>query len=124
MMGIGSMVRFTSRVAAFVAVAALLLQASCTNGLTSMTNVEAAFTSDTGCHDSAPATPSTPNSGHICCHGEHAPEALLNTAVTPAPLAAAGLVRNSLFESSDRLRHAVEIAPPVSGPPGPLALRI
>jgi hypothetical protein len=78
----------------------------------------------TGCHDPAPATPSAPNSGHICCNGTHSPEALLSVAVMPVPLATAGLVRNSLFDSRVRTPHPAETAPPVSGPPGSLALRI
>jgi hypothetical protein len=120
-MGIGSMIRWTGRVAVFAAMAALLLQASCTISLESRANVEAAFTADTGCHDS---TPSAPDSGHICCNGEHAPEALLSAAVVPTLLTAVGLVRNPIFDSGVHSLHAAEIALPVSSPPGPLALRI
>lgn len=123
-MGIGSMVRWTGRVAVFAAMAAFLFQTSCTIGPASTANVETALTSDSGCHGSVPTTPSAPNSGHICCNGEHAPEALLCAAVVPAPLAAVGLVRNWLFELRVGLPYAAEIAPPASGPPGPLALRI
>lgn len=123
-MGMGSMVRLTARVAVFMAMAALLLQASCTIGLASLANTEMISTVGTACHDPAPARPSAPNSGHICCNGTHSPEALLSAAVMPAPLATAGLVRNSFFDSRVRTLHPAEIAPPVSGPPGPLALRI
>jgi hypothetical protein len=123
-MGIGSMVRLAARVAVFAAMAALLLQASCTIGLNSLANTETISTAGGGCHDSAPVTPSAPGSGHICCNGEHAPEALLSAVVMPAPLASVGLVRNPFSDSSVRSPHAAEIAPPVSGPPGPLALRI
>jgi hypothetical protein len=118
------MVRLTGRVAVFVAVAALLFQASCTIALSSITNEEAASNADAGCHDSAPATPRTPGSGHICCSGEHSPEALLSAAITPAPLTAVGLVRNLFFAASVRPNLAADVASSASGPPRLLTLRI
>jgi len=123
-MGIGSMVRLTGRVAVFVAVAALLFQASCTVALTSIANVEPAFNPGTGCHDSAPDTPKTPDSGHICCSGEHSPEALLSAAITPPPLTAVGLVRNLFFTASIRTNLASNVASSASGPPRLPTLRI
>jgi hypothetical protein len=123
-MGIGSMVQLTGRVAVFVAVAALLFQASCTIALTSLANVEAASNAGAGCHDSAPATPRTPGPGHICCSGEHAPEALLSAAITPAPLTAVGLVRNPFLAAGVRTNLAADVASSTLGPPRLLALRI
>jgi hypothetical protein len=86
-MGIRSMVQFTVRVAAFAAVAALLLQVSCTVGLQEVAHVQLETHSDSGCHESAPPMPNTPDSSHICCSGDHSPDALLSTVVTPPPLA-------------------------------------
>ncbi|HZI56479.1 MAG TPA: hypothetical protein VFF39_06870 [Verrucomicrobiae bacterium] len=123
-MGIGSMVRLTGRVAVFVAVAALLLQASCTIAPAPIANADVASNIDAGCHDSTPATPRAPDPGHICCSGEHSPEALLSSAVTPAPLTAVGLVRNLFFAASVRPNLASNAAPSTPGPPRLLTLRI
>ena len=123
-MGIGSMVRLAGRVAVFVAVAALLLQASCTIALAPIANTEAVSNLGAGCHDSAPATPMVPDPGHICCSGELSPEALLSAAITPAPLTAVGLVRNLFFAASIRTSLASDAAPTTSGPPRLLTLRI
>jgi len=85
-MGIRSMVQFTVRVAAFAAVMGLLLQVSCTVGLPAAMNGQLETHSDSGCHESAPPIPNAPASGHICCSGDHSPDALLSAFVTPAPL--------------------------------------
>src|ERR1044071_3161271 len=86
-MGIHAMVRFTARVAALAAVAALLLQAACTMGPASVTLVEAAAPGGSGCHEPVPAAPSTPDQGHICCSGDHSPDALLTaTYMTVLPM--------------------------------------
>src|ERR1041385_7967994 len=84
-MCIHSMARFTLRVAAFAAVAALLLQVSCTVGLPKVADVQLETHSDSGCHEHAPS-PKAPDSSHICCNGDHSPDALLSAFVTPAPL--------------------------------------
>src|SRR5579864_2600869 len=86
-MGIRSMVQFTVRVAAFTAVAALLLQISCMASLPAATTVQIETHGDSGCHESAPPTPNTPDSSHICCSGNHSPDALLSAFVTHAPMA-------------------------------------
>ena len=85
-MGIRSMVEFTVRVAAFAAVAALLLQISCMAGLPAVTTVQGETHGDSGCHESAPPTPNTPDSSHICCSGDHSPDALLSAVIKPVPL--------------------------------------
>ena len=84
-MGIRSMVQSMARVAAFVAIAALLLQVSCMPDLPAI-SVQNATQSDSGCHESAPPTPNAPDSSHICCSGDHSPDALLSATVTPVPL--------------------------------------
>src|SRR6476469_4250398 len=84
-MGIRSMVQFAVRVAAFAAVAALLLQISCMAGLPAVTTVQIETHADAGCHESAPPTPNAPDSSHICCSGDHSPDALLSAFVTPTP---------------------------------------
>jgi hypothetical protein len=84
-MCIRSMARFTVRVAAFAAVAALLLQISCTVGPPKVADVQLETHSDSGCHEHAPA-PKAPDSNHICCSGDHSPDALLSAFITPALL--------------------------------------
>ena len=123
-MGISTMVRFTGRVAVFAATAALLLQASCTIGLTSLASAELIPMDDAGCHHSLPAQPDAPNSGQMCCNGQHSPEALLTAVpIAPAPLATTELV-HGLLDTSLRSTHAAEIAITSSDPPHPLVLRI
>jgi hypothetical protein len=84
-MGIRSMVQFAVRVAAFIAVLALLLQISCMSGVTAIMTTQVETHGDSGCHEHAP-TPKAPDSSHICCSGDHSPDALLSAFVTPAPL--------------------------------------
>src|SRR6476469_7448191 len=98
-MGIRSMVQSMARVAAFVAIAALLLQVSCMPDLPAV-SVQNATQSDFGCHESAPPTPNAPDSSHICCSGDHSPGALLSAIVTPVPIASDG--------------HALELTSPLS----------
>jgi len=88
-MGIRSMVQSMARVAAFAAIAALLLQVSCMPDLPAV-SVQNATQSDSGCHESAPPTPNAPDSSHICCSGDHSPGALLSAIVTPVPIASDG----------------------------------
>src|SRR5215472_1306007 len=85
-MGIRTMVQFTVRVAAFAAVAALSLQISCMSGLPEATTSQIETHSDSGCHESAPPAPNAPGSKHICCSGDHSPDALLSAIVTATPL--------------------------------------
>lgn len=108
----------------FVALAAFLWQASCTIGLTALARAEVAAPADSGCHDSAPATPYAPSSGQKCCNGEHSPDALIAAApVTPAPFAAVELA-DGPFDPGIPLHYAVEIVTPSYGPPLLHALRI
>src|SRR4051794_38901535 len=88
-MGIRSMVQSMVRVAAFAAVGALLLQVSCMPDLPAV-SVQNATQSDSGCHESAPPNPNTPDSSHICCSGDHSPDALLSAVVTHAPMVSDG----------------------------------
>jgi len=85
-MGIHSMVQSTVRVAAFAAVAALLLQVSCLASPPAVSTVQVETHGDSGCHESAPSTPNTPDSSHICCSGDHSPDALLSAIIAPVPL--------------------------------------
>jgi hypothetical protein len=66
-------------------VAALLLQISCMAGLPAVTTLQIETHGDAGCHESAPA-PNAPDSSHICCSGDHSPDALLTAVITPVPL--------------------------------------
>jgi len=85
-MGIRSMVQSMARVAAFVAIAAPLLQVSCMASLPAVSTMQVETHGDSGCHESAPPTPNTPDSSHICCSGDHSPDALLSATVAPVPL--------------------------------------
>lgn len=123
-MGIHAMVRFTVRVAALSAVAALLLQAACTMGFAGVTHLEAATPAESGCHEPVPATPSTPDPGHICCGGDHIPDALLSAANTTAVPMVSQMLRIPAFDLSSPSRLFAAAAGTSSGPPVPFALRI
>jgi hypothetical protein len=117
--------RWSGKVAVFAAMAALLLQASCTVGLAPMATAETASSTHSGCHDSAPATPGVPSSGQKCCNGEHSAEALLAAPPTePMPLVSAQFISSTVFGSSALSRRTNGIVTPPSGPPGLLVLRI
>ena len=123
-MGIHAMVRFTVRVAALAAAAALLLQPACTMGFTEVTHLEAAAPAESGCHEPVPATPSTPAPVHVCCGGDHSPDALLTTAyITALPQVSQTSQSLAFNLSAPRLFIAVADNPS-SSPPGPLVLRI
>src|SRR5579871_1601484 len=125
LLNISRIFRLSGRVAIFAAMMALLLQASCTIGLTAMATAESVAPTHSGCHDSAPSTPDAPNSGKKCCNGKHSPEALLAaTTVAPLPLVSAKVVSSMHFVAGTFVPHATEIATPPFGPPGPLVLRI
>jgi hypothetical protein len=85
-MGIRSMVQFTLRVAAFTAIACLSLQAACAIGVQPLTSVQGETQGDRGCHESMPPPPNTPDSSHVCCSGDHFPDALLSAFDTHAPM--------------------------------------
>jgi hypothetical protein len=117
--------RLSGRVAAFTAMAALLLHISCTIGLTSLASLDVGALTHSGCHEPAPSTPDAPNSEQKCCNGDHSPEALLTVSpAAPAPIVSTGLISSALFSMRVESRHISEIATPSSGPPGPLVLRI
>jgi hypothetical protein len=122
-MGIHAMVRFTVRVAALAAVATLLLQAACTMGFAG-THLEAATPAESGCHESVPAAPSTPDPGHICCGGSHSPDALLTaTYMNALPMASQTSHWPAFALTAPRLFIAASEIPSLS-PPGTLVLRI
>src|SRR5437868_1515042 len=123
-MGIHAMVRFTVRVAALAAVAALLLQAACTMGFASVTHLEAATPAESGCHEPFPATPSTPDPGHVCCGGDHSPDAVLTAVyMTALPMASQTSQGPVPALTAPRLFIAAAELPSFS-PPGTLVLRI
>jgi hypothetical protein len=110
------MLRVSGTVAMFAAIAVLLLHASCTIGIAPL-----AVPIDSGCHESAPASP---NPEQKCCDGDHSPEALLNAAIAVAPPAVAVEVAYTPFATNVLMRHAAEILPPSPGPPLLISLRI
>lgn len=123
-MGICSMVQFTVRVAAFAAVAALLLQVPCMVGLPGVANVQLETRSASGCHGSAPPAQNVPDSSHICCSGDHSPDMLLNATVTPAPLAMDGGALSLISALPSFAPFSTDFPVPFSPPHRPLALRI
>src|SRR6476646_2417158 len=123
-MGIRSMVQFAVRVAAFAAVAALLLQISCMAGLPAVTTVQIETHADAGCHESAPPTPNAPDSSHICCSGDHSPDALLSAIVTPAPLVSDRGVLDLTLPLRFFAPTSTDFPASFSPPHGFLALRI
>jgi hypothetical protein len=123
-MGIHAMTRFTARVAALAALAALLLQAGCTMGLAGVTHFKASAPAESGCHEPVPATPTTPDPGHVCCGGDHSPDALLTTAyITALPMALL-TSRSPAFDLSAPRLLIIAAEIPSSSPPGPFVLRI
>lgn len=123
-MGIRSMVQFAVKVAAFAAVAALLLQVSCTVAPPTFAKAQIGTHSDSGCHESAPPTPNTPDSGHICCSGDHSPDALLSAPVTPAPLALDGAFLSLTPALHSLAPASTDFSASFSPPHRPLSLRI
>jgi hypothetical protein len=123
-MGIRSMVQFTVRVAAFAAVAALLLQISCMAGLPAVTTVQGETHGDPGCHESAPPTPNTPDSSHICCSGDHSPDALLTAVITPVPLVSDPDVLDLSLTLRFFASSSADFLASFSPPHGAFALRI
>ena len=123
-MGIRSMVQFAVRVAAFTAVGALLLHASCTVATSAPANAQTGTQSDSGCHESTPPAPNTPNSNHICCGGDHSIDALLSATATSAPLAVdeAFLTLNSALPPFAIV--SAQFPSSLSPPHRPLSLRI
>jgi hypothetical protein len=112
----GLMLRLSGRVAVFAAIAALLLHASCTIGVTPLT-----APIDSGCHESAP---SSPNPEQKCCDGNHFPDALLSATVAIAPPPTAMELVDSYFIKNVFERHTAEIVSPSPGPPLLISLRI
>lgn len=114
-----------AKCAALVAMAALLLQVCCPALLTAPPAETTVQTRYSGCHESAPKSPSAPSSGHKCCGADHDQDALLNVAQgAPAVLDAghAGYLQASALELA--VSRSVDLASSASGPPGLLPLRI
>jgi hypothetical protein len=105
-------------------VAALLLQISCTIGLPA--NLQLEGQGDAGCHESAPPVPNTPDSSHICCSGDHSPDALLSAFVTYPPMASdLGVLDLTLaLRSFAPFSTSTDFPASFSPPHGLLALRI
>jgi hypothetical protein len=122
--GIHAMVQFTVRVAALAAVAALLLQAACTMGFAEVTHLEAAAPAESGCHEPAPATPSTPDQGHICCGGAHSPYALLTAVYINALPTASQTSQSPAFALTPPRLFIAATELPSFSPPGAPVLRI
>ena len=122
-MRIRSMVQFAGRVVAFAAVAALLLQISCMPDLPAI-SVQNATQSDSGCHESAPPTPPPPDSSHICCNGDHSPDALLSAVITPVPIASERRAVELTSPLPSLAIASVDFPASFSPPHGLLALRI
>ena len=123
-MGIRSMIQFAVRVAAFAAVAALLLQISCTVAPPAFANTQIGTHDGSACHESAPSTPTAPDSSHLCCNGDHSPDALLSAFVSSAPLVLAKHLPIPIFEATASMTSSADRFTSFSRPPGLLTLRI
>jgi hypothetical protein len=123
-MGSSSMVRAVVRVVAFAAIACLSLQAACPIVVPRRISAQAQTQGDTGCHESAPPAQNAPDSSHICCSGDHFPEALLSTIVTPAPLVLDGSYLGLNLALRSIALFFTDFPASFSPPHGPLALRI
>jgi hypothetical protein len=122
-MGFSAMVQRSMRVAAFAAIGALLFQLACTIGPPAFATVQIDAPGGFGCHESAPARPDTPDSRHICCSGNHSPDAILSAAV-PVPTPAFAEVLSMPIFVLSAFVPATEASIPFSYPPGATALRI
>jgi len=122
-MGARGMYRVSGQLAAFIAIAALLLQAACPAQLPSLIAASLAQPTTSGCHESNSDSPKPPNPEKKCCSGQHSPEVLLK-ATQPAP----ALVDVVQFEAQPvpvfASSHVRVMASPALGPPGALVLRI
>ncbi|HEY2168178.1 MAG TPA: hypothetical protein VGJ30_01020 [Candidatus Angelobacter sp.] len=123
-MGIRSMVKFAVRVAAFAAIVCLSLQAACTIDVLRPISSQAETQGDAGCHESAPPAQNTPDSSHICCSGDHSPDALLSSTVTPAPLVLDGAFLSPTSALLSFAPAPTDFPAPFSPPQRPLSLRI
>jgi len=122
-MGTSGIYRVSGEIAVFIAIAALLLQAVCPAQFVSAATVSLAQPVDSGCHESNPSSPDSPNSEKKCCNGQHYPEVLLKPAQpAPALVAAAQLEAPPLFIPI--MNHRYTLSRIASGPPGPFVLRI
>jgi hypothetical protein len=122
-MGIHAMVRFTTRVAALAAMAALLLQSACAMDFGGVTHLVTTIPVDSGCHESAPATPNTPDPGHICCAGDHSADALLTaTYINALPMVSQTSQSPIVLTAPALFIPAPEL--PSLSPPGTVVLRI
>jgi hypothetical protein len=117
-MRFSSMIQQIARVAAFAAIACLSLQAACTIGLPPLTSGQLESHGDSSCHESAPTLPNAPDPGHICCSGDHSPDALLSTSVTTVPLvldrSVLGLTSTLLSFTRSFVDFSVSFSPPHS----------
>jgi len=123
-MGFSSMVRAMVRVAALMAIACLSLQAACSLGVPRLASGQVETQEDSGCHESAPPTQSAPDSSHICCSGDHSPDALLSAFVTPTPPASDEGVFDLASSLSSFATPATDFPASFSPPHRLLALRI
>jgi hypothetical protein len=112
-------------VTAMLALVMILLPSVCRAHSLPIAAVSAVQPAHAPCHESLPATPASPASNQKCCSVVHYPEALLNSArLVPALSDAAGSLGNQFFCPSRPPDHSVYLAASLSGPPGPIPLRI
>lgn len=118
------MFRLAVKVAALVAITALLLQSACAIGPGfTMTASETTPSQHSGCHEAAPVAPHAPDSRKICCSGKHSPEAIVSAVPVVAPLVLTDFIADPPFKANT-LQRATDILSTPAGPPVPLVLRI
>jgi hypothetical protein len=111
---------FSGNLAVLMALAAVLLQASCAFGLPFQISDTAAPVPHSGCHDPVPATPNQQQ----CCSVKHTSQALLPSLPSPDSLVVLDSVVSDVSFSLD---HSEQQAPKhldSSGPPPLIIFRI
>jgi len=123
-MGFSSMVRGMARVVVLVAITSFSLQAACALGIQPLTSVQDETHGNSGCHESVPPAPQAPAPRHVCCSGDHLPDALLSVAVTPTPLVLNRCALRPTLSSCDLGPSCTDFPAAFSLPQGPFSLRI
>lgn len=110
--------------AALLALAIVLLPNLCSAHSIAASAAGGVRPMDLPCHDSAPANPEMPDSQQKCCAGTHEPEALLSSVDFTSALTATDSRLYPLFYSPHPSGNPGHVFAVVSGPEGPLSLRI
>ena len=118
-----AMARMISRVAAFAAIAAILLQAACPVAYAAAPGAKLAAPVS-ACHESAPPAPNKPAPAHVCCDAAYSQDALLSSVITTTPAAVTTAVLDLVLSRRTVEHQFADAMSPSSGPPSVFILRI